>query len=96
MCIVSHGTKKVKTAGRFGARYGLRVRRRVTEIETRQKARHECPSCRTGTVRRVATGIWQCRKCGHKFAGGAYTPVAMSFKPVEATAGAEGEAAAEE
>ena len=88
---MSRGTKKVKSAGRFGARYGLRIRRRFTDVEVRQKARHACPSCQMGRVKRVSTGIWQCRKCEYKFAGGAYTPVATSFTPPAAV-----EAATEE
>jgi len=65
-------TKKVKSVGRFGTRYGVRIRRRIREIETRQKGWHACPSCAAERVKRSAAGIWECRKCNHKFAGGAY------------------------
>jgi len=67
-------TKKVKSAGRFGARYGTRVRKRVAEIESIQKQRHACPACKFRSVSRNASGIWVCSKCGLKFAGGAYAP----------------------
>lgn len=73
-------TKKAKSAGRFGARYGVRIRRRIREVEQRQKQPHPCPSCGHAKVRRVSTGIWQCRKCDYKFAGGAYVPQTASFR----------------
>jgi large subunit ribosomal protein L37Ae len=73
-------TKKVGTAGRFGARYGVTLRQRVAEIETNMKAFHKCPSCQTKAVRRVSTGIWSCRKCGHTFTGGAYSPTTDAQK----------------
>jgi large subunit ribosomal protein L37Ae len=65
-------TKKVGSAGRFQARYGVQARTRVRNIEIQQKAKHICPSCGHKKVKRVGTGIWQCKKCGVKFAGGAY------------------------
>lgn len=66
--------KKVGSAGRFGPRYGTKVRKLVLEIERRAKGPHRCPSCGALKVGRVSTSIWQCRRCGVKFASGAYIP----------------------
>jgi len=66
-------TKSGKT-GRFGTRYGSTVRKRVKEIEKKQSKKHKCPSCASKKVKRIAVAIWKCQFCGHKFAGGAYTP----------------------
>ncbi|MFH8080774.1 MAG: 50S ribosomal protein L37ae [Candidatus Aenigmatarchaeota archaeon] len=67
-------TKKVGTTGRFGARYGGKIKEAVREIEKVQKQKHQCPSCKKNAVKRVAAGIWKCKKCGTKFAGGAFVP----------------------
>jgi large subunit ribosomal protein L37Ae len=67
-------TKKVGSAGRFGARYGLRIRKKIWEIEQLQKQKHKCPECFKSSLKRVAMGIWSCSNCGNKFAGGAYVP----------------------
>ncbi len=64
-------TKKVKAAGRFGARYGTRVRKKIAEIESVQRKKQNCIFC-NGIVKRLSTGIWQCKKCNKKFAGHAY------------------------
>jgi large subunit ribosomal protein L37Ae len=67
-------TKKVKSTGRFGARYGIKLRKRVREIEEEQKKKHMCPYCgKTGGVGRLSPGIWNCKKCGSKFTSKAYT-----------------------
>ena len=66
-------TKKVGSAGRFGAKYGARIRKAVAKIEKLQKAKQECPVCKTGKVKRLAKGIYYCRKCNSKIAGKAYT-----------------------
>ncbi len=71
---MSKRTAKAGTAGRFGARYGVVVRNRVKSIEAHQKAKHECPECHHMAVKRVSSGIWECRHCGNKFAAGAYSP----------------------
>lgn len=63
-------------AKRFKARYGSTVRKKVAEIEREQKALHMCPSCGAPKVKRASIGIWRCVKCGYKFAGGAWTPLA--------------------
>jgi len=58
---------------RFGARYGRGVKLKFGKIEEEQRKKHPCPYCRAVRVKRVAVGIWQCRKCGSKFTGRAYT-----------------------
>ena len=67
--------KKIGSAGRYGSRYGKKVRQLVSDIEKTQKRRHICPKCDMPYVDREAAGIWQCKKCGTKFAGGAWATV---------------------
>jgi len=80
-------TKIVGPAGRFGARYGSTLRKRVALIERRMRGPHRCPRCRTlGTLKRISIGVWHCRKCGYTFAGGAWVPrtvMGKTFAPEE-------------
>ncbi len=64
--------KKIKSAGRFGARYGKRVKSKLIAVETKQRIKQKCPFCEKTGVKRVSKGIWQCKKCGKKFAHDAY------------------------
>ncbi len=74
-------TRKSGIVARFGPRYGVRIRRRVQEIEEGLRTRHTCPKCQAVAVHRKSTGVWACRHCGHVFAGGAYRPIiTTSFK----------------
>ena len=75
--------KEVGTAGRFGPRYGKRIRLVVSKIEKVQKKRHICPSCNMSYVKRLSSGIWICKKCGTKFAGSAYYPKTELIKKEE-------------
>ena len=55
----------------------------IAVIEREQKKKKPCPYCGRLTIKRVAAGIWRCKKCSKKFAGGAYfptTPVGDNFK----------------
>ncbi|MFO7794838.1 MAG: 50S ribosomal protein L37ae [Promethearchaeati archaeon] len=67
-------TKKVDVSGKYGARYGSVVRKRARDIFVRMKSKNiVCPKCKTkGSIHRVSTGIWHCKKCEAKFTGGAY------------------------
>lgn len=58
---------------RFGARYGRKPKKKFAKIESQQRAKHKCSSCNKVAVKRIAMGIWQCKKCEIKFAGKAYT-----------------------
>ena len=65
-------TAKVGQAGSFGPRYGTVTRKRYAEIIRRLRTSDECPRCHVIAVRRESVGIWYCKKCGYRFAGGAY------------------------
>ncbi len=65
-------TKKVKSAGRFGARYGSKVRERVTAIESKQRKKQLCPFCKKLKAKSVSRGIWVCKNCGKRFASRVY------------------------
>ena len=67
-------TKKVGSTGRFGPRYGAKLRRRVLDIEKKRNEPTRCPSCATRALKRKAVGLWNCTKCDLLFAGGAYVP----------------------
>jgi len=67
-------TKKVGTTGRFGPRYGRKIKVRLAKIEKEQKQKHQCPVCKKFKLNRIAAGIWECKGCHAKIAGGAYTP----------------------
>lgn len=61
------------SAKRFGARYGRKTKLKFSKVETEQRKLHKCPYCNKIAVKRVALGIWQCKKCNVKFAGKAYS-----------------------
>jgi large subunit ribosomal protein L37Ae len=65
-------TKKVGSAGRFGAKYGKRIRAKVAEIEKVQKQKQKCPFCGKLKMKRLSKGIWQCRKCNKKITSNTY------------------------
>ena len=64
--------KKTKSSGRFGARYGKKVRTKLDAVESKQRVKQKCPLCEKLGVKRVSKGIWQCGKCDKKFAAGVY------------------------
>lgn len=67
--------KTLGSVKRYGVRYGRTTRANAARIEKEQRATHKCSLCSKVGVRRIAVGIWECRKCGVKFTGKAYTPV---------------------
>ena len=73
-------TKKVGTTGRFGNKYGSRVRNMVAKIEATSRAQHTCPQCLRVTLDRMSAGIWKCKKCKITIAGGAYQPTTTATK----------------
>lgn len=65
--------EKAKTTRRFGPRYGRTVKLRLAKIEEEQRKKHKCPYCHKPAVKRLAAGIWFCKKCKTKFTGKAYS-----------------------
>jgi large subunit ribosomal protein L37Ae len=65
-------TKKVASAGRYGVRYGRKLRKKVINVEAAQRSKQKCPYCSRSTVKRLAMGIFNCTKCSSTFTGKAY------------------------
>lgn len=63
-------TRSVGSVGRYGPRIGRKIRYEVRQIEDSAKE-NVCPNC-SRSVKRQGSGIWTCRFCGLRFAGGAY------------------------
>ncbi|MEM0243196.1 MAG: 50S ribosomal protein L37ae [Candidatus Aenigmatarchaeota archaeon] len=72
--------RRVGSSGRFGARYGMTLREKIDKIELIQKSKHVCPKCGFKKLKRVSTGIWQCKKCNTKVASSAYFPPGVKVK----------------
>lgn len=65
-------SKKSRASGRFGARYGKTVKSRLVKVEDKQRKKQKCPYCNKMGVKRLSKGIWNCKKCGKKFASDVY------------------------
>ncbi|MBI3035599.1 50S ribosomal protein L37ae [Candidatus Woesearchaeota archaeon] len=65
--------EKLGSVKRFGARYGRKPKLKFSKIEAEQRKLHKCPYCHKIAVKRVAVGIWSCKKCNAKFTGKAYS-----------------------
>jgi len=78
--------KKMGPTGGLGVRYGVKARKRYSEVLTEKKRKYVCPQCSSNSVRRESVGIWVCGKCGYKFSGGAYTPATKLGETAERSA----------
>ncbi len=65
-------TNKVGITGKYGTRYGQKLRKQVKAIEILQRTKYTCPFCGKNSVRRAAVGIWKCKACRRNIAGGAW------------------------
>ena len=65
-------SKKTRSAGRFGARYGRSVRDKLVGVESKQRKKQKCPFCERVGAKRLSKGIWKCSKCDKKFAHNTY------------------------
>jgi large subunit ribosomal protein L37Ae len=77
---MTHGTKKVGIAGKYGPRYGVKIRKRLAEVEGERVLKRQCPRCKHVSVKRTDTGVWACRRCDYKYAAAAYAPKIREFK----------------
>ncbi|MDD3083756.1 MAG: 50S ribosomal protein L37Ae [Candidatus ainarchaeum sp.] len=80
-------TKKVNSTGRFGSRYGVGIRKRILKVEERQKNLNPCPFCGFKKIKRIAAGLFECKKCSAKFTGGAYTTETLIGKSIKKIVG---------
>ena len=65
-------TAKVGITGKYGTRYGAKLRKQVKAFEILQRTKYVCPFCGKTSVRRHSVGIWNCSACRRSVAGGAW------------------------
>ncbi|HEY5632116.1 MAG TPA: 50S ribosomal protein L37 [Nitrososphaeraceae archaeon] len=53
-------------------KFGATVRKRYSKAYRTLKQKRRCPSCSSSRFTRIVSGVWFCRKCNYKVAGGAY------------------------
>ena len=69
------------TIGRFGSKYGSKVRKNVLDVESKYKYKKQtCPYCEKDSVKRKSAGVFYCSNCKKEFAGGAYEPETLTKK----------------
>ncbi|MBS3055925.1 MAG: hypothetical protein J4473_00675 [Candidatus Aenigmarchaeota archaeon] len=56
----------------MGSRYGKRINEEVRKIQNMARSSYKCPSCSRKRVKKLAAGIWECKKCKSRYASGAY------------------------
>ena len=81
---MARGTKKVGITGRYGPRYGVKVRKQIRDISRHRARAQRCPECQHDAVKRISSGIWYCNHCKLKFAAAAYSTRMRSFRREEA------------
>lgn len=57
----------------MGSRYGVKTRKRESEVLKQQHALYLCSTCGKKKVGRKGFAKWECKSCGSVFAGGAYS-----------------------
>ncbi len=67
----------------WNVKYGASLRKRYLAVVAQKKDVYVCSICGKRAVRRISTGIWQCKSCGATFAGGAFTPSTEEGKNLE-------------
>ncbi|MBL7058958.1 50S ribosomal protein L37ae [Candidatus Pacearchaeota archaeon] len=65
-------SKKSRAAGRFGARYGKKIKVKLVKVEDKQRKKQKCPFCEKIGIKRLSKGIWKCPRCDKKFASDIY------------------------
>ncbi|MEW5997008.1 MAG: 50S ribosomal protein L37ae [Candidatus Micrarchaeota archaeon] len=54
-------------------KFGRKIRKLYEKAEESRKKRYECPRCGKRSVKRVSYALWECRSCGARIAGAAYS-----------------------
>jgi len=81
---MASGTKKAGITGKYGPRYGVKIRKQIKSVSRHMIKPQRCPECQADAVKRVASGIWKCNHCKLKFAASAYSVRTRSYKREEA------------
>lgn len=81
---MAKGTKKAGITGRYGPRYGVKIRKQIKSVSRHRARPQRCPECQADAVKRLSSGIWVCRHCNLKFAASAYSIRTRSYKREEA------------
>ena len=73
--VIHMASKKTQygSVKRYGTRYGRTLKNKAGKVEDMQRQEYVCPQCHYKKVKRVVKGVWNCEKCGAKFASKAYS-----------------------